>query len=236
MSRLSRYKRRRLIIQFIIFLVGIIAVFVFLITIGIDLFVNLTLFISNKSSKPIPDTTFTDTKRILLETPTSSDIPTATNSSELNFTIRATRDSIITIDVNGDRVYKETVISDEIPTKVNLTKGKNSVTLESYLNQEPKTKKKQNYEVLFLTDKPSLEITNPQDNETFDTPNIYIEGKTDKLVLIEINSQPVIVTASQTFKHGVVLKEGDNNFTITATDQAGNIETKNLTLKYEKSD
>lgn len=234
MSRLSRYRRKRRLIQFLIFIFGLAIFFTFVLTIGIDLLINLTLFISNKNNNPIIEDTYQSKNQLLLETPVSSDIPIATNTAELNFTIRATRDSILTVDVNGERTFEETIQTEDIPISILLKERENEIVVTSQDSANKKNAKTQVYTVTYMKNKPLLEITSPQDNSTHNSQDVFIEGKTDKQVVIHINNVPVIVTASQTFKHSVRLQEGENKIIVTATDQAGNIEEKVLTLRYEK--
>jgi bacillopeptidase F len=87
-----------------------------------------------------------------------------------------------------------------------------------------------------MADKPKLDISSPHDGDKVNKNEISIQGSTDKDITVTINSSPVVVSAQQTFSYTIRLNEGDNNIHIQAEDDAGNIETKDLKITYQKDE
>ena len=61
-----------------------------------------------------------------------------------------------------------------------------------------------------------------------------IVGKTEPKAVVKINDKDVSVQEDGSFKHEVTLQPGDNEFTITAQDKAGNISKVSLTITRKK--
>ena len=55
-------------------------------------------------------------------------------------------------------------------------------------------------------------------------------------IVNKINNIPVVVSSSGSFQKQITLKEGENKIKIVAVDRAGNIETKEIKVIYEKDD
>ncbi len=97
-------------------------------------------------------------------------------------------------------------------------------------------KKTSDYNVFYSDDKPKLEITEPQDNSKTSKSEITIIGSTDNDITVRTNNLPVIVDATGKFRTTLRLKEGENKIEISAVDDAGNNETKTITVTYQKDE
>jgi len=103
------------------------------------------------------------------------------------------------------------------------------------LSSDNKSKKSTNtYTILFKEEKPKLEISQPNDKDKISQSEILLKGVTDKEIFVKVNDLPIVVDANGNFQTTIRLKEGDNTIVITASDIAGNFETKNLTVTYQK--
>ncbi|PAE40685.1 peptidase S8, partial [Bacillus sp. 7884-1] len=80
--------------------------------------------------------------------------------------------------------------------------------------------------------KPELTITKPTDGLKTNQQAVTIEGKVTDLSLAEvtINGQKVNVTEDGSYSHYVLLNNGENKFTVTAKDIAGNETSKEVTV------
>ena len=90
--------------------------------------------------------------------------------------------------------------------------------------------------MLLKTEKPKLEVSQPNDNSKTNKQEIKIEGKTDKETYIKINGQPVVVDSQGSFVTLFKLNEGDNSIEIIAEDIVGNQEKKTIKVTYSKDD
>ena len=76
------------------------------------------------------------------------------------------------------------------------------------------------------TEKPKLEVSQPNDNTKTNKQEIKIEGKTDKETYIKVNGQPVVVDSQGAFQTLLKLNDGDNSIEIIAEDIVGNQEKR----------
>ena len=88
--------------------------------------------------------------------------------------------------------------------------------------------------MLYKSEKPKLEIKEPQDGLKTNKQEVNLVGETDKETYIKVNDLPVVVDAQGVFQTTLKLKEGENKIIITAQDIADNLEEKVLTVIYEK--
>jgi bacillopeptidase F len=88
------------------------------------------------------------------------------------------------------------------------------------------------YDVTYINQPPTLEITSPQDGKKYYEPNISIEGETDKEIFVKINNMPVVIKADGTFSYPHTLNKGENKINVVAVDLAGNTTEKTLNVVY----
>lgn len=236
MSRLESHRKKQFFQKMIFFLICIVLLIGLLFFMGFKALINSSLFIgglfSNKSDQsPETQDNFFGTLYI-------DSIPTATNSARIVVSGSASNFKTIEYYINDEKVDSRTVsdvpsFSDEIG---NLKKGVNNVYIKAIAEDTDKEKKSQVYNVFYNDDKPKLEITEPQDNSKTSKSEITVVGTTDKDISVKVNQFPVIVDASGKFQSSIRLKEGENKIEITAIDDAGNIETKTITVTYQKDD
>lgn len=82
---------------------------------------------------------------------------------------------------------------------------------------------------------PDLSIESPQnDQEFFDDskPTIEITGSVDEKAEVLVNDRISFLRSDNTFSQSYRLSEGENQLTISATDEAGNQTVETLTVTY----
>lgn len=203
---------------------------------GFNALINSSIFISNIFSNKSDQTEQIEDH--FFGSLNIDSIPTATNSARLVIAGSAPNFQTVEYYINEDKVKTSLVadkpsFSDEIGT---LKKGINNVYLKAITEDKKNEKKSQVYNVVYTDEKPKLEISDPQDNIKTSKAEITVVGMTDKDITIKANQQPVIVDTAGKFQTTIRLKEGENKIEVTATDDAGNIETKTITMTYQKDD
>lgn len=165
-----------------------------------------------------------------------TDIPTATNSATILIEGTVENVSSLQFYLNGEKVetlntQNKSDFSQEIGS---LKAGSNNVYLLALLENSKERKQTDTYTVIYKTNEPKLDISEPGDGSKTSKDEIKVAGKTDLGNSIRINDLPVVVDTNGNFQASVRLKEGENKIVIVAQDDAGNIETKTLTVTYEK--
>lgn len=77
------------------------------------------------------------------------------------------------------------------------------------------------FEYKFLVEAPFLEVTQPQDQQTYDVALISVTGRSDPESKVSINNQEIQVDLSGKFSQEVSLKEGSNNIMVMSTSKGG---------------
>lgn len=234
MSRLQSHQQKQFYTRVIGLVVLLFVVLYFIFTIGFRLLLNASVFIANLTSKkPVDQLTKTDETYGSIDIDT---IPTATNSSRIIVGGSVKNLSSITFFLNS-REVKELALnsSDSFSEEIgDLEKGQNTVYIQGSLKDSKSKKKSREFSVLYKPEKPKLEISEPGDQSKTSKQEIKIKGSTDKEIFIKMNELPLVVDAQGNFETSVQLKEGENVFTIAAVDIAGNVETKTISVTYQK--
>ncbi len=118
---------------------------------------------------------------------------------------------------------------------IQLSSGENSYSAVAVDQSGNISQKTQNFTITFDNKPPDLAIENPNDGAQFFGSNqrqATINGSTDMGSQITINDRIVTVDDSGKFQYTTTLNSGENKFTIKATDQAGNITQKDITLNF----
>lgn len=82
---------------------------------------------------------------------------------------------------------------------------------------------------------PAINITSLKDNDEIDTEFIIVEGKTEPGSRLQINEKNLIADDSGAFLTALTPKKGRNLVKIVATDQAGNISSKEIIVDKVKT-
>ena len=205
----------------------------FIFTFGIKILLNTSSFISGlfpqPSTKPLAKTEDSFSSIDI------SSIPQATNSARIIVSGSTLNFDTLDFYLNGKKVKEIESTTDTFNEEIgDLEKGENDVYVKAKSTDSKTEKNTITYKVNYKSEKPKLEITEPSDNSTTNNQEIKIKGSTDKETYIHINDLPIVVDANGNFETSIRLKDGDNQIVATAQDVAGNIETKNFKVTYQK--
>lgn len=234
MSRLQSREQKKFMTRVIGLVIVLCLVLYFIFTIGIRLLLNASVFIANLTSKkPTDQLTKVDDTYGLVDI---ESIPTATNSSHIIVSGSVTNLNTLDFYLNSEKVKEISLnSSDSFSEEIGeLKEGQNTVYVKGVLKDSTHTKQTGEFTVIYKSEKPKLEISEPEDKSTVSKQEIKIKGSTDKEIFIKLNDVPVVVDAQGNFESTVQLKDGENVFTITALDIAGNVETKTISVTYKE--
>ena len=233
MSRLESQRNQNLNKKIFLYILVIIALIYFIITVGVKLLINTVLFFTNFKSKDTVNNTEQQNSDLFLP-PEVNDLPIATNEAKIIISGKTIKGKQLEIIVNDESQVKKNTDSDTFEETLDLKKGENEI----YLTLTDKSKNIQKttttYKVTYKSEKPKLDISSPKDQEKFSKDEINISGETEKDNNVRINDLPGIVFADGKFSYSVKLKEGENKVKVEAIDIAGTIEKKELTVFYQK--
>ncbi len=162
-------------------------------------------------------------------------IPKKTNEEKI--TIKGSTEPGVSVIISINDKELEVVSNSlgEFNLSFNLKKGENSIYAIAKDTAGNESKPSEKYIVVFDNEPPLIEIIKPTDGSTFFGPKqrqVFIQGKTETGVKLQINSRFVLVEQDGDFSFTTTLSEGENNFVIKAEDEAGNSTEKNLKLVY----
>jgi len=205
-------------------------------TVGLKILLNSSVFIADFFNKKQPES-FSKTNDVY-GTLNVDNIPVATNSPKFIVSGSVVNYDKVQFFIGGKKVDEiKSVSTDSFSKEIgDLKEGENQVYLKALTNDLKSSKKSDIFTIIFKPNKPKLEISEPQDKSKTSNQEIYLKGTTDKEVFIKINDLPVTVDINGNFQTSIRLKDGDNTITVVATDIANNVETKTLTVTYQKED
>lgn len=220
-SRLVQQEKTKAVRQSVFLIILSIGILIAFLLFGLPLFfgVFLKLFGGGMSSQ---DNQFPP------QVPVLSAPVSATSSARLPLSGYTEAQAEVTIIINGEQI--ETITANdtgEFETTVELKKGDNKIASFAKRGDKESELSRQ-YIVLLDTEKPKLEIAEPQENQEFQSranQNVSIKGKTDTDAKVMVNGRTVYPADDGTFSTTVQLTEGENVLTLIAVDKANN-ETK----------
>lgn len=163
-------------------------------------------------------------------------LPEFTNKSELIVDGTAEAGSVILVAFNDESKEVVTNADGTFTTTINLEKGENILLFKATDQAGNESASSSQSSVTYDEEKPKVEITNPKDGAKFYGSNqkkINIEGTTESTASVTINDRVVAVNPDGKFVYSVELGDGENNFNIKSTDQAGN--QTEMDVKYSYS-
>lgn len=220
-SRLVQQEKTKAVRQSVFLIILSIGILVAFLLFGLPLFfgVFLKLFGGGMSSQ---DNQFPP------QIPVLSAPIAATSSARLPLSGYTEGKAEVTIVINGEQV--ETITADDagsFETTVELKKGDNKIATFAKRGDKESDLSRQ-YTVLLDTEKPKLELSEPQENQNFQSranQMLNIKGKTDVDAKVLVNGRTVYPADDGTFTTTFQMTEGENILTIIAVDKANN-ETK----------
>lgn len=233
-SRLKKYSEKKTRKTIILSIIGIIIILYILFRFGIDFLVNFSLFVSGSRNQSNLSTT---TNQInFVSAPTLNPLPSATNSAEIIISGGSSKNETIYLYINNSIVDQtQTDEKGSFHFTENLEKGNNLISAKAeYKNN--KSSLSDNLNVLFINSSPTLDVSSPQDGESFkkDQNSVNVSGKTDPGVSVTVNGFWAVIDDNNNFSYNLPLQNGDNQIKIIATDQAGNKTEKDLKVNYSQ--
>lgn len=233
-SRISTYQEKKNKNTIWLSVIGIVLVLFILFKFGIEALINFSLFLGgNKNSQNLKSSS---NQFNFVASPILDPLPTATNSAKITISGVSDKDRIITVYINNKKVDEiETDNKGHFSTDENLVKGENVINVKAKY-KEKQSDLSNSYNVIYKNSAPKLELTSPNDGQTFnkDQNKANVSGQTDSDVTITINGFWAVIDDNNNFSYILPLQNGDNQIKIEAIDQAGNKTEKTIKVNYSQ--
>jgi len=234
MTRLDRHQQKEFQRKVMILGIAFIVLLTLLIGIGLKVILNLGTIVGPKDSAS-KDSSSQDQ---LFATLSIDQVPEATNSASFIISGSSTNLDEVAVLLNDKPVKtidvtKEPNFTQEV---MGLIKGKNKLQLKGRVANNKLIKETEAHTVFYSNDKPKLDISEPTDNSKIYKRDLKVAGSTNAGNSVKVNDRPVVIYSGGNFNATVQLNEGENKVKIDAQDNAGNIQTKALTITYQRDD
>ena len=217
-SRLIKKERSKILKQTLWAVIGgvaLVAAFIFLV---LPTFINTVNSVLN--TNPI-----NEEGAVIIQAPDLVAPVTATYSGQLAISGVGTTGTKTVVVVNGNPAT-ELDNSDDgtFSTTIELTEGENSLTAYSVDDRGNESKTGRTYIIVKDTQTPSLEVTEPQEGQQYESKQtvINVVGKTEPNTKIYLNNRFFLPKADGSFSTSFSLNGGENILKIKAIDAAGN--------------
>lgn len=235
-SRLRKFEEKRQERKIIGSLIGIIAIFLFLVIFGVKILTAFSILVDNIKNGSKKSTTTTQNQLIL--PPELDPLPSATNSASIIITGKGTAGLTAILNIN-QLDTRETKVGDDGSfkfTSVPLTSGINSFTTKLADDKKNVSTDSEILTITYIKSKPKLELSSPSDGAkvTGEQNTIAVTGQTDDSNTVTINGRFVVVKNDGSFSYDFPLSEGDTTLKIIATDIAGNQTDIERKVSYSK--
>lgn len=226
----SEYRRQQRML--IAAVVGSICVVTFIVFFGLPLLVNFSLIVDKlRGTSPAAKS-----KAVILA-PSLDPLLEATNSAALTISGRGTAGETLLLYINDAETKKLTIPdSGDFRTTILGKQGKNTISAKILGNGDTLSELSNVVTTTVINEEPELDVTAPADNAEYvgDQTSITIEGKTGEENTVTVNDRRVVLREDGSFHYTVRLSEGENTFTIVATDVAGNKTTVERKVTYQQ--
>lgn len=233
-SRISTYQEKKNKKTIWLSIIGIILVLFILFKFGIEALTNFSLFLSG--SKNSQNAGSSNNQLNFVASPILNPLPTATNSAQIIISGVSDKNRTIYLYINSKKIDEiETDSKGHFSTNENLSKGENIISAKAKF-KEKESDFSNSYNVIFKNLAPKLDLTSPNDGQTFnkDQNKANVSGQTDSDVTITVNGFWAVIDENNSFSYLLPLQNGDNEIKIVAIDQAGNKTEKDLKVNYSQ--
>lgn len=189
-----------------------------------------------KTGGSAAQTSQTEGDLVAPQAPVISALPEATNSASLKVEGYTEADVEVEYFINGRRVLSET--TDEIgfyEAVLNLESGENLIEIVAKDEAGNESRSKVS-SVEYDFTSPEITIVSPEENqEIFGQLNqtLSVSGEVSEIDAdLRVNNTYVRLDSNGGFVQEIKLNEGDNEIKIVATDLAGNVTEKVISVKY----
>ena len=231
-SRRYKVEEKRNTRRAIVFIILTVAFSILIIFYGIPTVAKFATFIADFRNQSV-STTFKDTTPP--PPPRFNSPQTVTNNPKLELNGTSEAGAKVTIDFNSD---KEEVLVDsdgKFTHEFTLQKGENTFWATAKDTDGNESGKSSVYNITLDTEPPDLELTSPADGSSFSGSRerqMVLKGKTEPNSKVQVNDRLAIVSSDGSFNFVTTLSEGENNFTVSAEDAAGNKTEKSLKVSF----
>jgi len=231
-SRRQKVQQKKNVRSTLFFVVLTVSTFCILIFFGIPLVVKYVGFLTNlkKSNDQIDQEDTTPPPP-----PTFEYFPERTKESEVEIKGFTEPGSIVVLYINSEGEELVTDNEGGFNYKLNLTAENYTVEAVAKDKSGNVSKRVVGGKITVDREPPELSIVKPNDKEQFFgsvNKQIKIEGTTEPESKVNINGKNVIVDSQGSFSHPATLNEGENTFSITSEDMAGNKTEKTISASF----
>ncbi len=228
-SRRAKVEQKKILRQIVLLIIGAIVVLILFVVVIIP---TLIRFLTKKAIIPQAN----NSTSLELQAPFLSAPVAATSSANIVVTGYGQNGNHIVILDNQQQVAQTNAKSDgSFSTGIALTDGSNALSAYAVDDNNQKSAVSQSYTVLYEKQPPSLDISEPQDQQSIQgkkNQNVTIKGKTKPNAKVTVNDRLVFVNDDGTFTTLYLLSSGSNTLDMKAIDEAGNMTEKKLTVTY----
>ncbi len=217
-SRLVKYERRQALRSALLYIVLTAAILFGLTRFGTQIVTSVTGLIT--STKDVQQ----QSNSSLVAPAQINSLPEITNQKIITIQGAAPSGLTVRLTLNGQ---KQDIVSNAQgvwATAFSLNEGENNMKAQ-VVDLQGNTSQEVSAVVTLDTTAPTLSISAPEDNSIKNgkkEQSVSIEGTTDQDSTVRINDRIAIVSGNGQFSIQFTLNDGDNEFTVIATDRAGN--------------
>lgn len=233
-SRLIRHEERRQQKRLVWALGGMLGLVIFLFVFGLKILVGFSLFVDRvRGNTP---QLATQNQELILP-PLLDSLPEATNSASITITGKSDTGLKIVLYIDEEEATTLPVKDDGTFTFTKkLAEGDHTVSAKAKNDKDQVSDLSNVLSISIKRKKPDLTITNPTDGARIvgDNNTLIVKGKTASENTVTVNDRLAVVGNDGSFSYAHALSEGDNTLHIVVTDPAGNQETSDRRVSYQK--
>lgn len=171
-------------------------------------------------------------------TPIFSNVPPATKEESITLNGYAQPGLTVVLYVNGPETDKTTVGADGLFTfnNIKLIQGSNTVSAKVFDQIGTGSDSSNNFTIVVDKEKPKITIESPKKDATVKNldQRVIVTGKINEKSSLKINDKFAILRPDLTFEFLLGASEGTMKIKVEATDEAGNVEVEEFSIKYVK--
>ncbi|MCD8510593.1 MAG: S8 family serine peptidase [Bacillus sp. (in: Bacteria)] len=159
---------------------------------------------------------------------------TYTNEGTVEVAGTTTAESTVNIYNNGELAGSVESENREFSVTIELEEGENVITATAAIEQG-ETDPSAAVTVIKDTVAPDVTITSPLDGDVTNSQVVTVTGTAsdENLANVSVNGESVSVDEDGAFSKQIIVEEGENTFTVEATDLAGNSTTESVTIEVD---
>ncbi|MBI3343028.1 hypothetical protein HY032_02640 [Candidatus Gottesmanbacteria bacterium] len=212
---------------------GMLALVIFLFVFGLKILVGFSLFVDRMRGNAPQQ----QQGQELILPPTLDQLPEATNSATLIITGKSDAGMKIILYIDDK---ESTTLPVQNDGTFSLTKkfaeGDHTVSAKAKNDKDAVSDLSNVVTVTIKRTKPELTITSPQDGTRIvgESNTLSVKGKTASDNTVTVNDRLAVVASDGTFTYTYTLTEGDNTLHIVVTDSAGNQQSEERRVTYQR--